>query len=89
VTRQVTRQHCKINLTPREFSLLELLLRNAGRPVTRRNILESVWGWDAEVEENTVEVFVKLLRSKIDVSFEPKLIHTIRSVGYCLRLPEA
>ena len=87
-TRQVTRQQQTIALTRREYSLLELLLRNAGRPVTRDAILEYVWGFDSDVEENTLEAFVRLLRNKIDAPFEPKLIHTIRGVGYCLKLPD-
>lgn len=87
-TRRVTRHDHVINLTPTEYSLLELLLRNAGRPVTRETILESVWGFDTDVEENTVEAFVRLLRNKVDQPFEPKLIHTVRGIGYCLRLPE-
>ncbi len=88
-TRQVTRQGQPVNLTPKEHSLLELLLRNAERPISRDTILESVWGFDSEVESNTVEAFIRLLRSKIDVGFKPKLIHTVRGIGYCLRLPEA
>jgi DNA-binding response OmpR family regulator len=87
-TRRVMRQDQNINLTPREYSLLELLLRNAGRPVSRDTILDAVWGFENEVEENTVEAFVRLLRQKIDAPFEPKLIHTVRGVGYCMRLPE-
>jgi DNA-binding response OmpR family regulator len=87
-TRRVMRGDKLIALTVREYNLLELLLRHAGRPVTRRSILESVWGFDSDVEENTLEAFVRLLRQKIDASFQPKLIHTVRGVGYCLRLPE-
>jgi len=87
-TRRVTRDGRLISLTPREYGILELLLRNAGRPVSRTTILESVWGFESEVEENTVEAFVRLLRNKIDAPFEPKLIHTVRGIGYCLRLPE-
>lgn len=88
-TRRVMRDGRVVNLTPKEHSLLELLLRNAERPVSRDTILESVWGFDSDVEENTVEAFVRLLRSKVDAGFEPKLIHTVRGIGYCLRLPEA
>jgi len=88
-TREVTRRGQPVTLTPREYSLLELLLRNARRVVSRETILDSVWGSDSEVAENTVEAFVRLLRNKIDSSFEPKLIHTIRGIGYTLRLPEA
>ncbi len=86
--RRVTRHGCPVTLTPKEHSLLELLLRNAERAVSRSTILESVWGFDSDVEENTLEAFVRLLRGKIDAPFEPKLIHTVRGVGYCLRLPE-
>ena len=68
--------------------MLELLLRNMGRPVSRGLILESVWGFDNEVEENTVEAFIRLLRNKIDAPFDVKLIHTVRSFGYCLRNAE-
>lgn len=87
-TRRVTRRDQVINLTPREHSLLELLFRNMGRPISRNVILETVWGFDTEVEENTVEAFVRLLRNKVDVPFDPKLIHTVRGFGYCLQLPE-
>jgi DNA-binding response OmpR family regulator len=83
-TREVSRNGATINLTPREYALLELLLRNAGRVVTRQSILEAVWGFDTEVGENTLEAFVRLLRMKID-THEPKLIHTVRGVGYCLK----
>lgn len=83
-TRRVTRGETALNLTPREFSLLELLLRNAGRVVRRETILESVWGFDCDVNENTLEAFVRLLRLKVDTR-EPKLIHTVRGVGYAMR----
>jgi DNA-binding response OmpR family regulator len=85
-TRQVTRGKQALNLTPREFSLLELLLRNSGRVVRRETILESVWGFDCDVNENTLEAFVRLLRLKVDAQ-EPKLIHTVRGVGYAMREP--
>jgi DNA-binding response OmpR family regulator len=85
-TRRVTRGTNELNLTPREFSLLELLLRNSGRVVRRETILESVWGFDCDVNENTLEAFVRLLRLKLDTR-EPKLIHTVRGVGYALRVP--
>jgi DNA-binding response OmpR family regulator len=85
-TREVTRGRDGISLTPREFSLLELLLRNAGRVVRRETILESVWGFDCDVNENTLEAFVRLLRLKVDTR-EPKLIHTVRGVGYAMREP--
>jgi DNA-binding response OmpR family regulator len=83
-TREVTRNGAVINLTPREYALLELLLRNTGRVVTRQTILESVWGFNTDITENTLEAFVRLLRMKID-PHAPKLIHTVRGVGYCLK----
>ena len=87
-TREVTRGAQEIALTPKEYNLLEFLLRHAGRPVTRNAILESVWGFDSEVGENTLEAYVRLLRNKVDLE-EPKLIHTIRGIGYCMRAPVA
>ena len=87
-TRQVSRAGQALSLTPREYGILELLLRNAGRPLRRDAILEAVWGFRADVEENTVEAFVRLLRNKVDAPFNVRLIHTVRGVGYCLRLPE-
>ncbi len=83
-TRRVTRGSDEVSLTPREFSLLELLLRNSGRVVRRETILESIWGFDCDINENTLEVFVRLLRLKVDTR-EPRLIHTVRGVGYALR----
>src|SRR5580692_2699660 len=83
-TRRVTRGEQPVSLTPREFSLLELLMRNHGRVITRDTILESVWGFDSDVAGNTIEAFVRLLRLKVDMS-EVKLIHTVRGVGYVMR----
>jgi DNA-binding response OmpR family regulator len=88
-TRVVARASRSLSLTPREFSLLELLLRNAGRVVSRDTILNSIWGFDTDVNENTVEAFVRLLRNKVDLPGQSKLIHTVRGVGYVLREPEA
>ena len=83
-SREVTRGGRPISLTPREYTLLELLMRNRGRAVTRNAILETVWGFDSDVTPNSVEVFMRLLRLKID-THEPKLIHTIRGVGYTMK----
>jgi DNA-binding response OmpR family regulator len=83
-SRRVTRAGEVLGLTPREYKLLELLMRNPGRAISRDNILESVWGFDSDVNENTLEVFVRQLRLKIDTR-EPKLIHTIRGFGYMMR----
>lgn len=82
----VTRDGETVNLTPREYKLLELLMRNRGRAVSRDAILQSVWGFDREVSENNVEVFVRQLRLKVDTG-EPKLIHTVRGFGYIMREP--
>jgi DNA-binding response OmpR family regulator len=84
-TREVFRGRRAISLTPREYSLLELLLRHRGRVLTRERILETVWGFDSTVEPNTIEAFIRLLRQKIDEPEKSKLIQTVRGVGYCLR----
>src|SRR5277367_4433703 len=80
-SRRVTRSGELLSLTPREYQLLELLMRNAGRAVSRETILESVWGFASDVTENNVEVFVRQLRLKVETE-EPKLIHTVRGFGY-------
>ena len=85
-SRQVTRGGEALNLTPREYRLIELLMRNPGRAISRETILESVWGFGSDVTENTLEVFVRLLRLKVDTR-GPKLIHTIRGFGYMMREP--
>jgi DNA-binding response OmpR family regulator len=85
-SRRVTRGGTALTLTPREYRLLELLMRNSGRAISRNTILESVWGFDSEVNENTLEVFMRLLRLKVDTR-EPKLIHTVRGFGYMMREP--
>ena len=84
--REVTRGGENIALTPREYGLLELLMRNKSRVVGRDTILDSVWGHGCDVGENTVEAFVRLLRLQVDMR-EPKLIHTVRGVGYTMRDP--
>jgi DNA-binding response OmpR family regulator len=83
-SRRVTRGEDALSLTPREYRLLELLMRNPGRAISRATMLESVWGFDSGVNENTLEVFMRLLRGKIG---EPKLIHTVRGFGYMMREP--
>src|ERR1700676_1761866 len=85
-SRRVTRDGQVLGLTPREYKLLELLMRNPGRAISRDNILESVWGFDSDVNENTLEVFMRQLRLKVDTR-EPKLIHTVRGFGYMMREP--
>lgn len=83
--REVSRGGRKIALTRTEFGLLELLMKRAGRVVTRENLIESVWGFDCDVRSNTLDAFIRLLREKVDTAGETKLIQTVRGVGYCLR----
>lgn len=87
LTREVTRAGQPIDMQPREFSLLEYLVRNAGRVVSKTMILEHVWDFDFDPQTNVVDVLVHRLRKKIDHDFEPPLIHTVRGVGYVLRTP--
>jgi len=84
-THEVSRAGLNILLTRTEYSLLERLMYRAGRVAGRRTLIESVWGFDREVEENTLDAFMHLLRNKIDRPGQPKLIHTIRGVGYVIR----
>jgi DNA-binding response OmpR family regulator len=81
----VTRGEREIHLSPTEFRLLELLMRRSGRVVPRDAIVEAVWDFDHEVEENTLDTFIRLLRSKIDREHDRKLIQTIRGIGYTIR----
>jgi len=83
--RVVTRGERRIDLTAKEFSLLEYLMRNAGRVLTRTMIIEHVWNYDFDSETNVVDVYVNYLRKKVDYGHETKLIHTIRGVGYTLK----
>jgi DNA-binding response OmpR family regulator len=84
-SREVARGSRRVSLTRTEYGLLELLMRRGGRVVTRENLIEAVWGFDSEVRSNTLDAFIRLLRDKVDVEGETKLIHTVRGVGYCLR----
>lgn len=84
-THQVFRDHQEIRLTATEYRLLDFLVRRAGRVIPRATLVEAVWGFDQDVEENTLDAFVRLLRSKVDRDFKDKLIHTVRGVGYSLR----
>ena len=84
-SRQVTRGEREVHLSPTEFRLLELLMRRAGRVVSRNAIVEAVWDFDHEVEENTLDTFIRLLRSKIDREHDHKLIQTVRGIGYTIR----
>ena len=86
LTRDVARAGIKIDLQPREFALLEYLLRNSGRVVSKTMIIERVWGYTYDPMTNIVDVLVSRLRNKIDRDFEKKLIQTHRGVGYALKL---
>ncbi len=84
VRRRVTRGGREIELQPREFSLLEYLMRNAGSVVSKTMILEHVWDYHFDPQTNVVDVLIHRLRNRIDRDFETKLIHTVRGVGYVL-----
>ncbi len=87
LTREVWRGSTKIELQAREFLLLEYLLRNQNKVVSKTMILEHVWNYHFDPQTNVVDVLVCRLRNKIDRDFEPKLIHTLRGAGYSLRSP--
>lgn len=86
-SRQVLRGGRLVSLTATEFRVLEFLMRRAGRAASRSAIIEAVWGFEEDVEPNTVDAFIKLLRDKIDSGRDHKLIHTVRGYGYILREP--
>lgn len=79
---EVFRNNQKIELTNKEFSLLEYLVRNAGRPVSKEQIINHVWNYDADILPNNIEVYISYLREKVDKPFEKKLIKTVRGIGY-------
>jgi two-component system copper resistance phosphate regulon response regulator CusR len=86
--RRVTRGGKRIDLTAKEFALLELLLRRQGEVLPRALIASQVWDMNFDSDTNVIEVAVRRLRAKIDDDFEPKLIHTVRGMGYVLEIPE-
>ena len=86
--RRVTRAGKRIDLTAKEFSLLELLLRRQGEVLPRSLIASQVWDMNFDSDTNVIEVAVKRLRAKMDDGFEPKLIRTVRGMGYVLEIPE-
>jgi two-component system OmpR family response regulator len=85
LTRKVQRGSHFLELRPREFALLEYLMRNAGRVVSKTSILSHVWGYNFDPNTNVVDVLVSRLRDKLDKPFATKLLHTVRGVGYALR----
>jgi len=89
VTHQVTRAGKRIDLTAKEFALLEFFLRQPGRVLSRALIAQHVWRVDFDTFTNVIDVYVNYLRKKIDADFEPKLLHTVRGVGYVMKTPES
>ncbi len=85
LTRQVTRNEDIIELQPKEFALLEYFMRNNGQVLTKTLIIERIWNYNFNPQTNVVDVLVARLRKRIDKDYEPKLIHTIRGVGYVFK----
>jgi two-component system OmpR family response regulator len=85
LSRVVKRADSEVALQPREFQLLEYLMRHVGQVVTRTMLLEQVWGYHFDPQTNVIDVHVSRLRQKVDKGFDTPLIHTVRGVGYCLR----
>jgi two-component system copper resistance phosphate regulon response regulator CusR len=88
IRRKVTRGGENIELAPKEFSILEYLMRNRGRPLSRTMIVEHVWDMDYDGLTNIVDVYIRHLRSKIDDKWPQKMIQTVRGIGYSLEVPE-
>jgi len=88
IRRKVTRAGENIELAPKEFSILEYLMRNRGRPLSRTMIVEHVWDMEYDGLTNIVDVYIRHLRSKIDDRYPDKMIHTVRGVGYMLDVTE-
>jgi DNA-binding response OmpR family regulator len=84
-SHEAWRGKTQVRLTRTEFAIVESLLRSAGRVVTRRRLIETVWGDDREIGDNNLDVFIRFLRVKIDGTGQRRLIHTVRGLGYCLR----
>lgn len=85
-SREVKRGGKRIDLSAREYSILEALIRNAGTVMSREKIESSVWNYDYEGGTNVIDVYIRYLRKKIDDDFDTKLIHTVRGIGYVLRV---
>jgi DNA-binding response OmpR family regulator len=84
-SHEAWRAKTQVRLTRTEFAIVESLMRSAGRVVTRRRLIETVWGEDREIGDNNLDVFIRFLRVKIDGTGQSRLIHTVRGLGYCLR----
>jgi two-component system copper resistance phosphate regulon response regulator CusR len=89
IRRRVTRSNENIELAPKEFSILEYMMRNRGRPLSRTMIVEHVWDMDYDGLTNIVDVYIRHLRSKIDDKWPVKMIHTVRGIGYMLDVAES
>src|SRR3989440_13090050 len=85
LSHRVTRTGTEIDLQPREFRLLEYLMKHAGQVVTRTMLLENVWDYHFDPQTNVIDVHISRLRSKIDKGFSPPLLHTVRGAGYMVR----
>jgi heavy metal response regulator len=85
VTRAVNREGKPIELTNKEYAILELLMRRPGQVFTRTSLMENVWGYDFDSTSNVLDVYMNFLRKKIDQNFTNKLLHTVRGVGYVLK----
>jgi DNA-binding response OmpR family regulator len=88
-THEVRRAGALVSLSRTEFVILEMLIRNTGRVITRARLIEAVWGHERDVQSNTLDVFIRQLRTKIEPPSSSKLLHTVRGVGYTLREEEA
>ena len=88
IRRKVTRGPDTIDLAPKEFGILEYMMRNKGRPLSRTMIVEHVWDMDYDGLTNIVDVYIRRLRSKIDDRFQQKLIQTVRGIGYMIEAPD-
>jgi len=88
LSREVSRDGQSIDLKPREFLLLEYLMRHAGQTLTRTMLLEAVWDYHFDPQTNVIDVHISRLRQKVDRAFDEPLIHTIRGAGYVLRAPQ-
>jgi DNA-binding response OmpR family regulator len=88
LTREVSRAGTRIDLAPREYSILECLMRNGGRVLSRTHLIEKVWEFHFDTGTNIVDVYIQRLRRKIDDGHEVKLLHTVRGIGYLLGTPK-
>jgi DNA-binding response OmpR family regulator len=84
-THEVKRSGLLVSLSRTEFVILEMLMRNAGRVISRTRLIEAVWGSDRDVQSNTLDVFMRQLRTKVEAPGTAKLVHTIRGIGYTVR----